>query len=461
MYIPHTPEDIEKIKEFLGIKSVDDIFYNITGKQKFFEPIELGEPLSQQELIEYFNSKQIKDFIYLVGAGAYDHFIPPVVDYLLRSEFVTSYTPYQPEVSQGVLKAIWDFQSLICEILGQEVSNSSHYDGATAAAEAVLMAKRIYSKINPSSNKILISNSLHPAYISVIETYTKVWNIKIDFIDFDNQGKINLESLENLINDDVFAVIVQNPNFWGVIEDKIDNLKQIIKDKILVLVVVNPFLYFLIDPLPADIVAASLQPFGIPLSFGGPYLGVIASSMKYIREIPGRIIGKTIDKDGKEAYTMILQTREQHIRREKANSNICTNQGLMAIRNTIYLMAMGKTNLIKVAQKNYTNIRFFIQKIKELSIGISLFTDVFNESLFYIPDYKKIYQELKRKGVVLGISLDKVFLKPQQIENLEKIGIGKELDKLALICTTEKVSKEYLNNLCSLISEIQCNKTKN
>ncbi|MFN4220190.1 MAG: aminomethyl-transferring glycine dehydrogenase subunit GcvPA [bacterium] len=457
MYIPHKSQDIQKIKDFLGIESVDEIFYEITGKNEFFEPVNLGEPLSQQEIIEYFRSKAPRDYVYFLGAGAYDHFIPPIVDALLRSEFVTSYTPYQAEVSQGTLKIIWDFQSLICEIFGQEVSNSSHYDGATATAEAILMAKRIYQKIDPKANKIIVSNSLHPSYIEVIKTYTEVWNIEKVFVDFDKQGKVDLEALEKKLSEDVFAVVIQNPNFWGVIEDKVDEIKKIIGEKFLILVVMNPFVYFLFDPPKVDIVAANLQPFGIPLSFGGPYLGVIASSMKYIREMPGRIIGKTVDKEGKEAYTMILQTREQHIRREKATSNICTNQGLMAIRNTIYLMAMGKTNLIKVAQKNYTNIRFFAEQFSH--IGKMLFNDVFNESLFHIPNYEKIYNLFKSKGVILGISLDKLNINPYQLENLKKIGIGNNLQELVLICTTEKISKKYIRTICQSVQNYDFSKS--
>ncbi|MCS7165218.1 MAG: aminomethyl-transferring glycine dehydrogenase subunit GcvPA [Candidatus Calescibacterium sp.] len=457
MYIPHTPDQIQKIKDILGIDSVDDIFQKITGKTNFFEPIELGEKLSQQELLYYFDEKLsgLKKYHYLVGCGAYDHFIPPVVDALMRSEFITSYTPYQPEISQGVLKAIWDFQSYVCEIFDMDVCNSSHYDGATAAAEAVLMAKRIYSKINPHAYKYIVLNSLHPNYIRVIQTYAESIELKPVFADFDQYGKADLSSLENLIDNDTFAIVIQNPNFWGVIENNIDKIKELVKQKIVILVTANPFVYFLIDPPKVDIVAASLQPFGIPLNFGGPYIGVIATSMENIRNLPGRIIGQTIDKDGKIAYTMILQTREQHIRREKATSNICTNQGLMAIRNLIYLMTMGKSNLIKVAKKNYTNIRFFISRLKELGIAKNIFEDIFNEALIYVPSYTEMYNQMKDKySIILGVSLNKLNLLQSQVENLRKIGIDYDLKDLAIICTTEKYSKQQLDQFCNYLKEI-------
>lgn len=464
MYIPHTTEDIEKARRILGIKEIDDIFREITNREEFFDPKELGKPLPQQKIIDYFeNRSNIKRYKYFVGSGAYDHFIPPIVDSLVRSEFLTSYTPYQAEVSQGVLKIIWDFQSLICEILDQDVCNSSHYDGATAAAEAVLMAKRIYSKINENANKFLIANSVHPTYLNVIQTYTSNLNLHPVFIEFDEKGKLNIEKLMENINEDVFAVVIQSPNFFGVIEEDVSAIKNIVGDKITVLITTNPFVYFLIHPSggmgapspKVDIVAANLQPFGIPLSFGGPYLGVIATRMEHIRNLPGRIIGQTVDKDGKTAYTMILQTREQHIRREKATSNICTNQGLMAIRNTIYLMSMGKDNLIKIAQKNYTNIRFLMTKINEEKLGKVVFENVFNEALFYIPNYTKVYKEIKDKcNVIFGINLSKFKLHKEMIDNLRKVGINHHLDDLAIICTTEKYSKQEINEVLDILKEI-------
>lgn len=453
MYIPHSKQDIEKLKKELKINSVEELFSILTGEEKFWNPVDLGKHYSQQELIQFFEQEAIPDYSVLVGAGAYDHFIPPIVDSLIRSEFLTSYTPYQAEISQGTLKAIWDFQSLICEIFDQEVCNSSHYDGATASAEAVLMAKRIYSKTNPKANKYIIANSVNPIYSSVIKTYTQNINIHHSFVNFNKDGKIDLEDLQTKIDESVFAVIVQNPNFFGVIESDIKQIKKIIGDRILILIVSNPFLYFLVHPPEVDIVAANLQPFGIPLSFGGPYLGVIATSMKNIREMPGRIIGQTIDKNGKTAYTMILQTREQHIRREKATSNICTNQGLMAIRNTIYLLSMGKNNLIKVAQKNYTNIRYLLQKLH--NIALPIFEDVFNEALIFVPNYQKIYDQMKNDHKVLfGVSLNRFHAIDHIINNFKKIGINYDISNLALICTTEKYSKNKLDQFVNHIKNI-------
>ncbi|MCS7243896.1 MAG: aminomethyl-transferring glycine dehydrogenase subunit GcvPA [Candidatus Calescibacterium sp.] len=457
MYIPHKPEEIEKAKKLLNIESIDQIFIKLTNKENFFDPSELGDKLSQQELINYFDNKlsQLKKYHYLVGSGAYDHFIPPIVDSLVRGEFLTSYTPYQAEVSQGTLKVIWDFQSYICEIFNQDVCNSSHYDGATAAAEAVLMAKRIYSKINPRANRYIIANSVHPTYCQVIKTYTENVGLTPIFTDFNQSGRVDIQCLENNLSEDVFAIVIQNPNFFGVIENDIQKIKELAGNRIVILVTLNPFIYFLIEPPKVDIVAASLQPFGIPLSFGGPYLGVIATSMENIRNLPGRIIGQTVDKHGRTAYTMILQTREQHIRREKATSNICTNQGLMAIRSTIYLMSMGRSNLIKVAQKNYTNVRFLLNKLVQYGVLISFFNDIFNEFLAFIPNYKNIYNELKdRHGIIFGIGLNRFKLSKPQVDNLRKIGISQELEDLAIICTTEKYSKKQLDVFCNYVKEV-------
>ncbi|MEN3014909.1 MAG: aminomethyl-transferring glycine dehydrogenase subunit GcvPA [bacterium] len=455
MYIPHKQHEVEKIKNELKIKEINDIFEQITGKNKFFEPNELGEPLSQQSLINFFDklASKIEDYEYLVGAGAYDYFIPPIVESLIRAEFVTSYTPYQPEVSQGTLKALWDFQSAICEIFNQEVCNSSHYDTATATAEAVLMAKRIYHKKKPNANTYIVANSVHPTYQNVLKTYTQPLGIQPKYLEFNQYGKIDIDALSSIIDDDVFAIVIQSPNFFGVIENNIPKLKDIAQDRLVILVVSNPFFYFLQDPPQVDIVVSNLQPFGIPLSFGGPYLATIATSLKNIREMPGRIIGKTIDKDGKEAYTMILQTREQHIKREKATSNICTNQTLMAIRNIIYLMAMGKSNLIKVAQKSYTNIRHLSRNIEQIGSIKVLFNDVFNETLLYVPNYHQIYKHLKKNHkIIFGISLNKFKLSVSFMSNLRKY-FDYELSNLVLVCTTEKISKQKIDQIVSYISE--------
>lgn len=470
MYIPTKEEillkEINKLsnREF---KDIDEIFKEITGKDSFYNP-KLPKGLSQIEIIQYFENtfQSIDQYKYLVGLGAYDHFIPPVVDELIRSEFLTSYTPYQAEISQGNLQAIWEFQSLISDLFNMDVCNSSHYDGATALSESLLMAYRIYP--NKKAYKYIVANSIHPNYFNVLKTYSYPFDFTPIFLNFDKTGKIDLNILEKLSKDnDIFAVIIQSPNLFGIIED-INNIKNIIKDKLLILSILEPLAYFIIPKIEnIDIVSANLQSFGIPLSFGGPYLGVIATKKEYIRQLPGRIIGKTIDKDNKTAFTMILQTREQHIKREKANSNICTNQGLMAIRNAIYLLSLGKNNLIKISKLNNLLINYLSEKLLNINKNIKVIFDspVFNEMLLYIPNYNEIYLKLLNKNIVLGSNFKNLYFDNLHYQNLTNnlLSVLKEtthlknlnpknlIDNLSIICTTEKISINDINYITNHI----------
>jgi glycine dehydrogenase subunit 1 len=468
MYIPTNQEILlNKINELANtnLKSIDEIFKEITGKDTFYKPT-LNNPLSQIEIIEYFENvfKDVSLNKYFVGLGAYDHFVPPIVDELIRSEFLTSYTPYQAEISQGTLQAIWEFQSLISDLFNMDVCNSSHYDGATALSESLLMAYRIYS--NKKAYKYIVPNSINPHYFNVLKTYSYPFDFMPIFLDFDETGKIDLNKLQELSKDeDIFAVIIQSPNLFGIIED-VNNIKNIIKDKVLILSILEPFAYFILPKIEnGDIVSANLQSFGIPLSFGGPYLGVIATKKEYIRQLPGRIIGKTVDKDNNIAFTMILQTREQHIKREKANSNICTNQGLMAIRNAIYLLSLGKNNLIKIAKLNNLLINYLAQELISLNKNIKLIFEspVFNEMLFYIPNYNEIYSKLLNKNIVFGTNLRKLYFDNLHYQNLinnlkvvfSKIKEIKDeniFDNLSIIATTEKISINDINNVIQVIN---------
>ena len=468
MYIPTKEETLlNKINELANtnFKSIDEIFKEITGKDSFYKP-NLNNPLSQIEVIEYFENlfKDIPINKYFVGLGAYDHFIPPIVDDLIRSEFLTSYTPYQAEISQGTLQAIWEFQSLISDLFNMDVCNSSHYDGATALSESLLMAYRIYS--NKKAYKYIVPNSINPHYFNVLKTYSYPFDFMPIFLDFDEAGKIDLNKLQELSKDeDIFAIIIQSPNLFGIIED-VNSIKNIIKDKVLILSILEPLAYFILPKIEnVDIVSANLQSFGIPLSFGGPYLGVIATKKEYIRQLPGRIIGKTVDKDNNIAFTMILQTREQHIKREKANSNICTNQGLMAIRNAIYLLSLGKNNLIKIAKLNNLLINYLAQELINLNKNIKLIFEspVFNEMLFYIPNYNEIYSKLLNKNIVFGTNLRKLYfdnLHYQSLINNLKVVFSqiKEMkdenifDNLSIIATTEKISINDIYNIIKVIN---------
>jgi glycine dehydrogenase subunit 1 len=468
MYIPIEQEILlNKINELANtnFKSIDEIFKEITGKDSFYKP-NLNNPLSQIEVIEYFENvfKDIHLNKYFVGLGAYDHFVPPIVDELIRSEFLTSYTPYQAEISQGTLQAVWEFQSLISDLFNMDVCNSSHYDGATALSESLLMAYRIYS--NKKAYKYIVPNSINPHYFNVLKTYSYPFDFMPIFLDFDETGKIDLNKLQELSKDgDIFAVIIQSPNLFGIIED-VNNIKNIIKDKVLILSILEPLAYFILPKIEnVDIVSANLQSFGIPLSFGGPYLGVIATKKEYIRQLPGRIIGKTVDKDNNIAFTMILQTREQHIKREKANSNICTNQGLMAIRNAIYLLSLGKNNLIKIAKLNNLLINYLAQELISINKNIKLIFEspVFNEMLFYIPNYNEVYYKLLNKNIVFGTNLRKLYFDNLHYQNLinnlktvfseiEEMKGENIFDNLSIIATTEKISINDINNVIQIIN---------
>ncbi|MCX7870290.1 MAG: aminomethyl-transferring glycine dehydrogenase subunit GcvPA [bacterium] len=470
MYIPTKQEVLlNKINDLSGIKfnNVDELFKEITGKEKFYKP-NLLKPLSQIEIIDYFENilKSISLNKYFVGLGAYDHFIPPIVDELIRSEFLTSYTPYQAEISQGTLQIIWEFQSLISDLFNMDVCNSSHYDGATALAESLLMAYRIYP--NKNAYKYIIPNSIHPHYFNVLKTYCYPFNFSPVFLEFDKDGKIDLNKLEELSKDDsIFSVVIQSPNLFGIIEN-INVIKNIIKEKILILLVLEPLAYFILPKIEnVDIVSANLQSFGIPLSFGGPYLGVIATKKEYIRQLPGRIIGKTIDKDNNTAFTMILQTREQHIKREKANSNICTNQGLMAIRNTIYLLSLGKNNLIKIAKLNNLLINYLSQELINSNSNIKLlFNDinskVFNEIAIYFPEYNEFHKKLLNQNIFFGSNLAKLHFDNIHLQNifnnfkslhLNYTNFNDFINNTAIICTTEKNSLNDLEYIINLIKE--------
>jgi glycine dehydrogenase subunit 1 len=468
MYIPTKQEILlNKINELAdtNLKSIDEIFKEITGKDSFYKP-NLNNPLSQIEVIEYFENvfKDIHLNKYFVGLGVYDHFVPPIVDELIRSEFLTSYTPYQAEISQGTLQAIWEFQSLISDLFNMDVCNSSHYDGATALSESLLMAYRIYS--NKKAYKYIVPNSINPHYFNVLKTYSYPFDFIPIFLDFDETGKIDINKLQELSKDeDIFAVIIQSPNLFGIIED-VNSIKNIIKDKVLILSILEPLAYFILPKIEnVDIVSANLQSFGIPLSFGGPYLGVIATKKEYIRQLPGRIIGKTVDKDNNIAFTMILQTREQHIKREKANSNICTNQGLMAIRNAIYLLSLGKNNLIKIAKLNNLLINYLAQELINLNKNIKLIfqSPVFNEMLFYIPNYNEIYFRLLNKNIVFGTNLGKLYFDNLHYQNLinnlktvfseiKEMKAENIFDNLSIIATTEKISINDIHNIIQVIN---------
>lgn len=359
MFVPNSDADREILLKAVGVKDVSDLFKDIPAKYRYPTlnlPPALTEMEVLAELTELANSNSSnQELISFLGAGAYNHYIPAAVDAIIqRGEFLTAYTPYQPEVSQGTLQAIFEFQSLISALTGMDVSNASHYDGATACAEAVILA---HSNFRGKRTRFVVSPALHPHYRATIRTYTQGFE-NIEIVGDETSGDpLRLsDALLDQINPNTALVIVQYPDFFGRIYDFTRLCEVAHQNGALVCVAVNPTALGMLKPpseFGADIVVGEGQPLGIPLSYGGPYLGIFATRKEYVRKLAGRLVGETTDLDGRRAFVLTLTAREQHIRREKATSNICTNQGLLALTSTVYLSLLGKHGLRQVAELCY------------------------------------------------------------------------------------------------------------
>ena len=369
MYFPHTPAELEAMLRVIGVDRIEDLFQDVPAAHRFPD-LQLPSALTEMEAMTELQglawaNDTAQDLISFLGAGAYNHYIPAAVDSLLRrGEFYTAYTPYQPEISQGTLQAIYDYQSLITALTGMDVSNASHYDGATAVAEAVSMA---YANFRGKRSKIVISPSLHPHYRQTIHTYNH--GSELQFVGEDTDITAGTQSLFPLIDNQTALVIVQYPDFFGRVFD-LGPLAEVTHNAgALLAVAVNPMALGLLKTpgeFGADIVTGEGQPLGIPLSYGGPYLGIFATRIEYVRKMAGRLVGETVDSRGQRAYVLTLTAREQHIRREKATSNICTNQGLMALAATIYLSLLGKYGLRQVSELCYHKAHYAAQQLSKL-----------------------------------------------------------------------------------------------
>lgn len=433
-YFPHSKKDIESMLEVIGINSLDDLFKEVPDQIIKNSYINLDKPLSEYELIENMEHISNKNYALEVyaGAGAYDHYTPAIIPALVeRGEFLTSYTPYQPEISQGTLQYIFEYQTMITRLTGLDVSNASLYDGATATAEAVLMAASQTRK-----NKVLISTTVDPKTIEVIKTYCKNQNIEIVFINHKN-GQTNLEEVKK--ETDYAGLVLQNPNTYGIIEEYSGYSEVVHNNKALLIMKNDPSTLAVIKSpaeLGADIAVGDGQSLGIPLSFGGPYIGYMATTKKLMRKMPGRIVGKTLDKDSKRGFVLTLQAREQHIRRCRATSNICSNQSLMALWVTIYLSLMGEDGLLKVNELSYTNAHYLKEKLLETN----QFEEVFSNYSFIkeFPlkpkfDYQKVAKKMAKKGYLFGVKENGVVLfSATETKSKEKIDQMVEVFKDAL-----------------------------
>lgn len=442
-YLPHTPEDIDAMLKTVGAGSLDDLFQSIPKDGRRKNPLRLPEPLSEWELNDHIDALGADmavspEYLVFMGAGSYAHHIPAVVSYLLsRSEFVTAYTPYQPEISQGTLQAIFEYQTLATRLLGMEVANASQYDGATALAEAVLMALRISRR----KKQVAVSRAIHPHYRRVLECYLAPTDSEIIWLPFLEQGVTDMGPLEAA--DDLAAVAVQSPNFFGCIEN-LQSVAQLAhaKQALCITAFSEPLAYGLLKnpgSQGADIACGEGQSLGIAPSFGGPALGMFATRMKYVRSMPGRIVGQTVDVDGRRGFVLTLATREQHIRREKATSNICTNNSLCALAAVMYMATLGKTGFRELARLNYDRCEYLKIQLRNAGFSLPFEQPTFNEFVVnFGKDFDKTHARLAADKIIAGLPLESHY---------------PELAGHYLLCATEMLTKKDIDRLVAAVSQ--------
>lgn len=445
-YVPLTEDERAEMLAEIGVSSTDELFVDVPQAHRYPQ-IDLPPPQSELEVLRELRALGEKNadldhMVSFLGAGAYQHYVPSVVNHmLLRGEFYTAYTPYQPEISQGTLQAIFEYQSMICALTGLEVANASHYDGSTALAEGVLMA---YNVLRGKRRKVILSPGIHPEYRQVVRTYTQGMDIEIVG---DGDPDADLNALEALIDEDTFGVVVQNPDFWGQLApvDALRRLAQAAHDRNALLIVAgNPIALALIQPpgaYGADIALGEAQPLGNALNFGGPYLGYFACRQKDVHKMAGRLVGETVDVDGKRGFVLTLSAREQHIKRERATSNICTNQALCALAAAVYLSSLGKNGLRRVAELCYHKAHYLAAEIGRLD-GYRLVTrgPFFNEFVIQCPrPAGEINRALLRHNIVGGLDLGRFY---------------PAMDERMLVCATEIHSRPMLDRFVQALQEV-------
>jgi glycine dehydrogenase subunit 1 len=432
-YVPHTDDEIRQMLERIGVSSLDALFEAIPDTLRSKAGIELGDPLAERALLDYLRGRAAQNLgtgshSSFLGAGAYDHYVPAAVDALAsRGEFSTAYTPYQAEISQGTLQAIYEFQTLICQLAGLDLANASLYDGASAAAESALMAMRVRRR-----GRVLVSAGLHPHYLEVVRTYLDGLDAEIDVLPLAADGRTAAAA----IPDDTAAVLLQYPNFFGCVEDLAPFAEAAHRaGALLVSVTTEPLALALLKSpgaLGADVACGEAQSFGMPLSFGGPQVGFLSARQELVRQLPGRLVGETVDARGERGFVMTLTTREQHIRRERATSNICTNQALCALRVTIYLALMGRRGLRELARVNLSLAAYAQQAARDAGLEIPYSAPVFNEFVVKGPGLGARHEALLGQGVIAGLRLDG--LDPERTDEL-------------LVCTTELANRAAIDRL--------------
>jgi glycine dehydrogenase subunit 1 len=436
-YTPHTPEEIRRMLDRIGLHSAGELFDAVPERLRGNAELKLPPALGEKALLAHMAAQAERNapatcVASFLGAGAYHHFIPSAVGALAsRGEFATAYTPYQAEISQGTLQAIFEFQTLICQLTGMEVANASLYDGASACAEAALMAMRCARR-----SRLVVSGGLHPHYLEVLRTYTRGIGAEIEIAPLDASGRTPLPSLEGAA-----ALILQSPNFLGCVEELEPAAAAARAAGALSVAVTNEALSLaLLRPpgeLGTDIACGEAQSFGLPLSFGGPYAGFLATHQKWVRQMPGRLIGQTLDAEGRRAFVMTLTTREQHIRREKATSNICTNQGLCALRVTIYLALLGKRGLRELAENNLSLAVYARDCLARAGLRMPCSAPFFNEFPVEVRDPGAALARARSEGIRPGLSLARFDpARPNQL----------------LVCVTEMNDREQIARLAQVLA---------
>ena len=444
-YLPKSPADRTDMLAAIGVSSIEDLFDSIPAEYRLSDDLKIPRQHSESEIADRFRAyaANVADgdvtkaqwgprYASFLGAGAYRHYRPVIIDSLIqRGEFLTSYTPYQPEISQGTLQAMFEFQTMICELTGMEIANASMYDGSTGAAEAVLMACRVTSR-----QGAVVARTVHPEYREVLKTVTQHQGIPITEFGYDaSTGRVDISALEAAITDDTACVLIQSPNFFGCIED-VAAIASIAHKKgalLIVSIAEAVSLGIVKAPSEADIVSLEAQSFGVAVGFGGPYCGVIACKEKFLRQMPGRLVGETKDKNGKRGFVLTLSTREQHIRREKATSNICTNQALVAMMVTIFLTIYGKQGLKELAEQNLAKAAYLRSQLTTAGAKPIFSAPSFNEFAIALPQSADtINTKLLDKQIIGGLALAKWY--PELGPNA------------ALWCATELTTKAQMDS---------------
>ena len=441
-YLPKSPAEREQMLAEIGAAAIDDLFSVIPEEYRLRRDLDIPRQHGESEIIEYFRAAGEKNAIgyaSFLGAGAYRHYRPVIIDALVqRGEFLTSYTPYQAEITQGTLQAIFEFQTMIAELTGMDVANASMYDGSTGAAEAVLMAMRITGR-----SKAVVARSVHPEYREVLATYLRYREMPTSEIGYIAEtGRVDMAALEASVTEETAAVLVQSPNFFGIIED-IPAIAEVAHKKgalLIVSIAEAVSLGIVRPPVEADIVSMEAQSFGVAVSYGGPYVGVLATKEKYLRQIPGRLVGQTTDSNGNRGFVLTLSTREQHIRREKATSNICTNQALVALMATIFLTIYGKEGIRELAEHNLAKAAFAAETLSLQPGTKLLFTGAprFHEFVLETTENSALWrQRLREEKIAGGLDLKRWY---------------PELGNATLWCVTEMITRQHIETAARVLA---------